>query len=152
MRHGDPERGEGGRWRGAGAALLSSAIVALLWPAGGCTDPRPRPVPPTVQITLSTSVPVTSPGHIVGSIYAYDASGLDSIVVSVHSADDHFIEDSVYYPQDPFEDTHPLHWHVPPGLPARVGIQVVARAVSYIGFVAADTALTIVQDTTLQRR
>jgi hypothetical protein len=129
--------------RGAGFCCALAGIIAL----GACTDPRPRPAPPTVQVTLDANHPITSPGEIIGSIYAYDEHGLDSIIVSIHSADERLIGDSTFFSSDPFETTRPLIWQVPAGMSAGTGIQVVVRVVSYIGFAAADTVFGAVGGT-----
>ena len=130
--------------RCAGLCCALAGIVAL---GAGCTDPRSRPGPPTVQVTLEAGHTINSPGSILGSIYAYDENGLDSIVVSIHSADERLIGDSTFFSSEPFETTRPLVWQVPAGMSAGTGIQVVARVVNYIGFAAADTVFAAVGGT-----
>jgi hypothetical protein len=129
--------------RGAGFCCAMAGLVAL----GACTDPRTRPGPPEVRVTLDAAHAITSPGEVIGSIYAYDEHGLDSIVVSVRSADEQLIGDSAFFSPDPFETTRPLIWQVPAGISVGVGIQVVVRVVSYIGFASADTVFTAVGGT-----
>jgi hypothetical protein len=41
------------RGPGSGRAAIGGALAALVWLGGACTDPRPRPTPPTIRITLS---------------------------------------------------------------------------------------------------
>jgi len=129
--------------KGAGFCCALAGLIAL----GACTDPRARPGPPTVEVTLDAAHTITSPGEIIGSIYAYDEHGLDSMIVSVHSADERLIGDSTFFSPDPFETTRPLIWLVPAGMPVGIGIQVVVRVVSYIGFAAADTVFGAVGGT-----
>jgi len=129
--------------RGAGFCCALAGLIAL----GACTDPRSRPGPPTVEVTLDANHAIASPGSILGSIYAYDERGLDSIIISVHSADERLIGDSTFFSSDPFETTRPLIWQVPAGMSVGIGIQVVVRVVSYIGFAAADTVFGVVGGT-----
>jgi len=128
---------------GAGFCGALAGLIAL----GACADPRTRPGPPTVEVTLDAAHAITSPGEIIGSIYAYDEHGLDSIIVSIHSADERLIGDSAFFSPDPFETTRPLIWQVPAGMSVGIGIQVVVRVVSYIGFAAADTVFGAVGGT-----
>jgi len=125
--------------------MIRRALVCAAVLAAACSDPRPRPVPPTLRITLDTAR-VTSPGQIVGTIYTADPDGVDSLIVSLHSADDRFSDDSLFFPDNPFEEARPLRWRVPPGLASGVEIDIFARAVSYLGLGAADTATAIVRD------
>jgi hypothetical protein len=128
---------------GAGICCALAGLIAL----GACTDPRSRPRPPTVEVTLDANHAITSPGEIIGSIYVYDEQGLDSIVVSIHSTDGQLAGDSTFFSPDPFETTKPLLWQVPPGIPEDTWIQVVVRVVSYIGFASADTVFGVVSST-----
>lgn len=128
-------------------ARLSCALAGMIALGAGCTDPRSRPGPPTVEVTLEADHTIASPGSILGSIYAYDENGLDSIVVSIHSADERLIGDSTFFSSEPFETTMPLIWQVPAGMSTGTGIQVVVRVVSYIGFAAADTVFAAVGGT-----
>ena len=126
---------------------LFCALAGVVALGAGCTDPRSRPGPPTVEVTLDANHAIASPGSILGSIYAYDERGLDSIIISVHSADERLIGDSTFFSSDPFETTRPLIWQVPAGMSVGIGIQVVVRVVSYIGFAAADTVFGTVSST-----
>lgn len=129
--------------RGAGVCWALAGLIAL----GACTDPRSRPRPPTVEVTLDADHAITSPGEIIGSIYAYDEHGLDSMIVSIHSTDGQLVGDSTFFSSEPFETTTPLLWQVPAGMSEGTWIQVVVRVVSYIGFAAADTVLGTVSST-----
>jgi hypothetical protein len=132
------------RAKGAGEVFA----VALLALAAACTDPRARPVPPTVQITMAPHLVVASPGLLLGSLYVYDANGIDSIRVKVDLGNGTALGDSTFFTSDdPFQATLPLDWRIPGGVANRTAVQVVARVRSYIGFVATDTVLTAVGDT-----
>ena len=124
------------------AAFLAVAAVA-------CTDPRARPVGPSLQITLTPRTVVASPGTLTGSLDVSDANGLDSVGVRVELGNGSTVSDSTFFPtgSDPFSLTLPLLFQVPDGIPQRTAVRIVARARSYLGFVAADTALTAVGDT-----
>jgi hypothetical protein len=125
--------------------LLLVAVGAL---AAACTDPRARPVPPTVLITLAPGTVVASPGSLLGSLYVYDANGIDSMRVLVELGNGTTLADSTFFTSnDPFQATLPLNWRVPGGVPNRTVVRVVARVRSFIGFVAADTLATAVGDT-----
>jgi hypothetical protein len=138
----------GARSEGPGArgATISAALAALAWLGAACTDPRPRPLPPTVQLTLSTTVRPTSPGDLLGSLYLYDANGLDSVRMKVDLENGRQIGDSTFFPSDPIETTRPFQWRLPGGIPVGTRIVIVVRALSYIGFEAADTVVTAVAD------
>jgi hypothetical protein len=138
-------RGQGSGFRGQGART-AAAFAALLWLGAACTDPRPRPVPPTVRLTLSTTVRPTSPGDLVGSLYLYDANGLDSVRMKVDLDNGRQIGDSTFFPSDPIEVTRPFLWRLPGRIPVGTRIQIVARTISYIGFEAADTVFAVVAD------
>ncbi|MEK7668607.1 MAG: hypothetical protein AAB409_08165 [Gemmatimonadota bacterium] len=127
---------------------LALAFAAL----GGCTDARPRPAPPTVELTLDTTQAIHSPGQVIGSVYIHDDHGIDTVYVAIHSADERLIADSVVGVSDFFEVTRPIHWLVPSGLAPGTGIQVVVRVVSFVGFVAADTAFGRVEAALHQHR
>ena len=137
------DKGTGARGREPG---IAGALAALLWLGAACTDPRPRPLPPTVLLTLSTTVRPTSPGSLAGSVYLYDANGLDSVRMKVYLGNGSQLGDSAIVPSDPFEMTLPFQWRLPGGIPVGTRITIVVRAVSYVGFEAADTVVTAVAD------
>ena len=130
------------------AARIAGVLVALAWLGVACTDPRQRPVPPTVVLTLSTTVRPTSPGDLLGSLYLYDSNGIDSVRVKVDLDNGRLVGDSAFVPADAIETTMPFQWRLPGGIPVGTRIQIVVRAVSYIGFEAADTVITAVADST----
>jgi hypothetical protein len=124
-------------------------VVALLAFAAACTDPRPRPAPPTVVIDLEPDQIVASPGPLLGTLHVSDLNGIDSIQVRLELGNGAVVGDSVFFVSgnDPFHATLPLDWQLVGGIPPRTVVRFVARATSYIGFSAADTALTAVGDT-----
>jgi len=133
----------GARGQGPG---IAEALAALVWLGAACTDPRPRPLPPTVLLTLSTTVHPTSPGDLLGSLYLYDANGIDSVRMKVDLENGRQIGDSTVFPSDPIETTRPFRWRLPGGIPVGTRIVIVVRALSYLGFEAADTVVTAVAD------
>jgi hypothetical protein len=141
-----PGSGSGGRRR---AAARTGALVGLLALAAACTDPRPRPAPPTVVIDLEPDQIVASPGPLLGTLHVSDPNGIDSILVRLELGNGAVVGDSVFFVSgnDPFHATLPLDYQLVGGIPLRTVVRLVARATSYIGFYAADTALTAVGDT-----
>jgi hypothetical protein len=60
----------------------------------GCLEDRPRPAPPTLEITLSKDT-VRSPDTLIVTVRVDDPDGIDSVWVSVDSVlrgDDAFFE------------------------------------------------------------
>ena len=126
--------------------VLATAILGLT--AAACSDPRARPVPPTVTITLAPQLAIASPGLLLGSVSVSDANGLDSIHVRVDFGNGRTLGDSLFFTSaDPFQATLPLFWVIPGGIPVNTTVKVVARARSYIGYTGADSAVTAVGDT-----
>ncbi len=142
-----PRRGAvAGRARRVGRAC---ALVASALAAAACTDPRPRPVGPTVQVTATPRTVVASPGPITGMLDVYDANGIDSVRVTLDLGNGSTLADSVFFPSgpDPFNYSQELLFQLPGGIPEHTAVRIVAWAKSYLGFVAADTLLTAVGDT-----
>lgn len=123
-------------------ALGALCALCALW---SCTDPRARPIPPDVQIFLGSGGGVTSPGTLVHSVSVYDADGLDSIVVSVVSADSVLVADSSRVPFDALA-TENYAWTVPAGIAPGTVIRILARAWDFADFQGADTLEILVQD------
>jgi hypothetical protein len=88
---------------------------------------------------------VRSPGTIPLSIYAYDAQGLDLVLVSVRSGYPTLDGDSLLAFTQPNEQTIGVVWPVPPNLPLGTQITVAAKARNVIGFAAVDTLFLAVQ-------
>jgi hypothetical protein len=125
---------------------MAAALTGLLSLGMGCTDPHPRPEPPTVVVTLSTTVHPTSPGDLAGSLYLYDVNGVASARMTVDIDNGARLGDSAVVPSDPIESTQPFEWRLPGGIPRGTRIRVVVSAVSYLRFEAADTVYTAVAD------
>ncbi len=127
--------------------IAIAASLALL--AAACSDPRARPVGPSVQVTVTPRTVVLSPGTLTGSIVVYDVNGIDSVRVRVDISTGGTIADSTFFPSgsDPFDLTLPMLFELPGGLPNRTAVRIVARARSYLGLAVADTILTAVGDT-----
>jgi hypothetical protein len=134
------------REAGASRTVIFTSLAALLWLGAGCTDPRQRPTPPTVVLTLSTTVRPTSPGDILGSLYLYDPNGITSVRTTVDLDNGRQVGDSTIIPADAIETTRPFLWRLPGGVPVGTRITIVVRALSYIGFEASDTVVTAVAD------
>lgn len=122
-------------------APVPVCLCALLL---ACTDPRARPAPPTVQIIVSPTIHVTSPGTIPVSVYAYDAQGLDRLFVSVRSGYPGLQGDSTYLFSNLNEQTMNVLWEVPPGIPFGTQVTLTAKAKNFIGFTATDSAVVTV--------
>ncbi|MFI5207786.1 MAG: hypothetical protein ACHQX4_07180 [Gemmatimonadales bacterium] len=123
---------------GAAAAILLLAC---------CTDPRARPVAPIVQLSFAPGFRLKSPGSVVASLYLFDEDGLDSLDVSVRSADSALVGDSITLFGGDQELTLPVSWQVPSGIPIGTAVTLIARARDFKGFITADTAHLSVQDT-----
>jgi len=98
---------------------------------------------------MEPALAVASPGPLLGSLYLHDSNGLDSIRVRLELGNGSVLGDSTFFAPsgDPFEATLPIDWQLPGGIPDHTIVRLVARARSYIGFVAADTFVTAVGDT-----
>jgi hypothetical protein len=120
----------------------------VLLAAAACTEPRERPLPPSVRIVMEPHLVIASPGLLTGSVVVFDANGLDSIHVRVDLGAGGSLGDSLFFASgDPFLDTIPILWQLPSGLLNHTSVKVVARARSYSGFTAADSLLTAIGDT-----
>lgn len=124
-------------------------IVRLLVVLGlaACTDPRARPAPPQVELSFSPNLVVKSPGSIVGSLYAYDADGINTVTVQISSSDSAWVFSGPVNPNDLFEVTQSLAYIVPGGLLIGTRIRLVVDVTDFIGFAASDSAFFAVQDT-----
>ncbi len=121
--------------------------LCLLAPAASCTDPRARPVAPTVQLSFAPSFRLKSPGSVVASLYMFDEDGLKSLDLSVKSADSALVGDSIILFGGDLELLRPVSWTVPSGIPIGTAVTLIARAQDFRGFVTADSAHLSVQDT-----
>jgi len=121
-----------------------TALLALL-AAAGCTDPRARVAPPTVQVIVASGAHPRSPGDLPASIYAYDAEGFDSLRVTLRSTAPGFGGDSLYLFPDTTEATLNVDWQVPAGVPVGTKITIVGKVWNLIGFGASDSAVVTSQ-------
>lgn len=117
-----------------------------------CTDPRARPAPPQVELSFSPTLVVKSPGSIVGSLYAFDPDGLNTINVQIRSSDSTFVVNDPVSANSLFEVTQSLAYNVPGAIPIGSQIRLVVKVTDFIGFAASDTAFFTVQDTVSARR
>ena len=122
-------------------------LVLLLALASACTDPRERPVPPQLDLVLSTGTTIPSPGQIFGSIHLFDEDGLFSIRITVATADSAFAGDSTTVFGGETETIRGLNWAVPAGLPEGTQITLAAEVEDFAGFVSRDTLLLVVDNT-----
>jgi hypothetical protein len=107
-----------------------------------CTDPRARVPPPTIQVTVSPSLQVRSPGSIPASIYAADFQGFDSVRVALRSATAPQLNgDSLYLFPDTTAATTDVLWNVPSGVPVGTQIVLVAKVWNLVGFAATDSVI-----------
>ena len=139
---------EAQRHRGTATTRLFCASVPLCLCASllSCTDPRARPAPPIVDLSVAPSFQLTSPGDILGSVYAFDEDGLDNLTLSVRSAADTSLNaDSLILLSGDPETTRQVHWTVPAGLPVGSRVDVVARVVDFLGFASSDSLHLTVQ-------
>lgn len=125
--------------------MKERAAAALLLLVA-CTDPRARPVAPTVTLSFAPSFELKSPGSVAASIYLFDEDGLKSLEISVVSADSTLVGDSTILIGD-LSLVRPVNWQVPSGIPIGTAVTLIARAQDFKGFVTADTAHLSVQDT-----
>ncbi len=130
------------------AVVLAIGLVGVAGAA--CTDPRIRPVPPTITFALPRQV-VSSPGVLVGSVTVFDGNGLDSIHIRVDLGNGTSLGDSLFFASDdPFQTTLPLLWQLPPAVPPLTSVKLLVRARNYLGLFAADSVLTAVGDSLRQ--
>lgn len=130
-------------WRRAviGASVPLCVGASLL----SCKDPRSRPAPPIVDVSVAPSFLLTSPDTIIGSMYAYDEDGLDRLTLSIRSADTTFSGDSLIFLPGDIEVTRSIRWVVPAGLAVGTPVNVVAKVVDFAGFATSDTLHLTVQ-------
>ncbi len=138
-----------GAWghRGTVASLQFRASVppclcaALL----ACTDPRARPVPPDVRLTFAGPATTTSPDTLFGSLYLFDADGLDQLQLTLKAADGSPLTDSLFAFAFEPEVTRGVAFEVPAGRPAGSILRIVARARDAAGFWGADSTVFTIE-------
>ncbi len=82
---------------------------------------------------------MSSPGSIPFSVWAADAVGLDSVVVSLRSTASALGGDSTYLLPDTVETLVNVLWQVPSGLAFGTKITLFAKAYNVVGFEAEDS-------------
>ena len=126
--------------------LLCACAAVPAVPAVSCTDPHARPVAPVVQFTPSPSK-LKSPGTVQGSLYMFDADGLNKLELSVLSADSALVGDSMILLVGDPEIIRPVSWAVPKGIPIGTVVTVVSRVQAFTGLATSDTVHLAIQDT-----
>jgi hypothetical protein len=126
--------------------VRAGALVALLLLVS-CTDPRARPVAPIVQFSFAPGFRLKSPGSVAASLHLFDEDGLQSLELSITSADSALAGDSTISFGGDLELIRPVSWQVPSGIPIGTAVTLIARVLYFKGFVTADTAHLSVQDT-----
>ena len=133
-------------WKSAKPISRIASALALAAMAAACTDPRARPVPPTVQIQVAPNYVLKSPGQIVGSFYIFDTNGLSSLQMRVHASDTTvFAGDSLVPLSGDNSQTRPFYWTVPSGLPTGTKIVLYGRAMDFNSFGTSDSLVFTVQ-------
>ena len=122
--------------------IASALAVALL---AACTDPRARPVPPTLQIQVAPNLVVQSPGRLTGSLYMFDTNGLSSLLMRVQTADSTFAVDSLVPLSGDNSVTRPFFWTIPSGLAKGTQITLIARAMDFSSFATTDSLVLLTQ-------
>ncbi len=124
----------------AGTAVRLGVCAA----AFSCTDPRPRPLSPEVDVQF-VSTTATSPDTVAGSLYAFDADGLRDLVLTVRSSDSGFALDSTLFIAGTTELTRGLVLSLPAGRPVGSTIRFRARVTDEAGFAASDSFDLVIQ-------
>lgn len=109
-------------------------------------------MPPIAELQFAPTFALTSPGRILGSIHMLDDDGLDSVKVSVRSADSVLVGDSVFFLPFSAEVTLPINWIVPAGIATGTTVTIIAGVTDFAGFFTADTVQLAVQDSTVTIR
>ncbi len=117
-----------------------------------CTDPRARPVPPIVQLAFSPTHKVTSPGSVLGSLYAYDSDGLKDLAMRLRAPDGTVLRDSTVFLNAEVEQTRPVNLAVPAGVPVGTRLTLLVTVADYAGFATSDSAVFTTQDTVFLRQ
>ncbi len=129
-------------------ALAACCVLTLGLLVTSCSDPRGRPVPPSITFAMTSGQVVASPSTLTGTLTVYDVTGIDSVRVALELGNGAHVGDSTYFAtDDPFTATIPILWVVPGAVPTHTTVYLIAKARSYIGFTAWDTLRTAVGDT-----
>ena len=124
---------------------MKKPVIACICLAA-CTDPRARPAPPILQVTVSPTLVLTSPGSLLGSLYAYDSDGLDALEMSVAVFGGQFAGDSTILLEGTTEQTRSIHWELPAGIATGAPVTLISTVTDFSGFSTTDTLVVTVQD------
>lgn len=124
------------------AAVRLCACALLL----SCTDPRGRPAPPIVRVSFAPAFQLTTPGTLLGSLYAFDEDGLNELTISVRSLGGVLMGDSTVSLFGEVEVTRQIQWHVPPNIVPGSLVTLAVTVTDFAGFQTSDTLRLTVQD------
>lgn len=125
-------------------ALRAGALGALCL---SCTDPRARPVPPIVQISFATTVQVTSPDTLDGSLYAFDEDGFILVRLRAATDDNSFNVDSTVSFDGFPEATRGIRLILPAGIPVGTRLTIAATVEDLAGFATTDSTVFLTENT-----
>jgi len=120
------------------------AVLAAGCAISACTDPRERPLAPTVQLQFAPSLEVHSPDTLEGALFLFDSDGLHSVRLRAYTANGALSVDSLI-PLGDFEHTVPIAIPVPSGLPVGTAITLAVRAEDFAGFQTSDSTVFTTQ-------
>ena len=136
------------RARSRAAAQKTCALFALCaFFALSCTDPRARPVPPSVDLLFTPGLVVTSPGTIAGSLHAYDVDGLANLRLELFTADNAVAIDSFVALDPEVEQIRGLSFQIPDGLAVGTQLTLVTMVSDQAGFQTTDSTFFTTQPT-----
>ena len=110
-----------------------------------CTDPRARPVPPSVDLLFAPGLVVTSPGDLTGSLYAYDVDGLANLRLELFSADSALAIDSFLALNPEVDQIRGLNFQIPDGLAVGTLLTLVTTVSDQAGFQSTDSTFFTTQ-------
>jgi hypothetical protein len=102
-------------------------------------------VPPILDVQFAPSLRVTSPGAILGALYAFDEDGLMQIQFSLVAADTLVLTDSLIPLNGPYELDRAIHVRVPFGIDVGTQLRYTAQVWDFLDFRTADTVVFTVQ-------
>ena len=120
--------------------------LALCLVLAACTDPRARPAPPIVQVSVSPTFILTSPGPILASLYSFDEDGLDVLDLSVKVFGGVYNGDSTILLDGLTEQTRPINWQLPAHIIVGTPVTLISKVTDFAGFATTDTLFLTVQD------
>jgi hypothetical protein len=96
-------------------------------------------------VQFAPSLRVTSPGAILGALYAYDEDGLERVAFSLVAADTLVLTDSVIPLDGPIELDRAIQLAVPSGIAVGTPLRYAVRVRDFLDFSTADTVVFTVQ-------